>query len=144
MGAFPPIPLPTPLLPTGACLIWIFVMRTCGCFLVFCKNSSSGEGWFLSLYLTCSKHPADVIKRRGKALVDNIRCPRYLNLFFLNAARFSNKPNVIRCVSTPDSSNSLPNHHTHPYRPKATTRSHRENTECRCGKSGAKMQMVNR
>lgn len=42
-----------------------------------------GGLWFGGL--TCLKHPADVLKRRGKALVDNMRCPRYLNLFFYHS-----------------------------------------------------------
>ena len=68
------------------------------CYMMFGKNSSVEKGNLIS-YLTYSKHPSDVIKRRGKVLVDNICCPRYLNLFFLNATRFTNKSNAESNVS---------------------------------------------
>ncbi len=70
---FPPIPLPTPLLPTGACR---FVLRSedyAGLF-PFCQNSGrSGIGIFCDL--ACSKHPADVPFKKSSGHVRHIKCP---------------------------------------------------------------------
>jgi len=64
--------------------------------------------------LTYSKHPADVIKKEVRYSLTT-RVVRDTLTSFLNAARFSNKSNA-DCNQCPASSNSLPKHHTHPYR----------------------------
>ena len=70
------------------------------CLPVFCKNSPEGWNQYLNV-LTCSKHPADVIKRRGEALVDNLCCPRCHNPFFLTLRVFRTSQMHLRCLSPP-------------------------------------------
>jgi len=81
------VSLPTQLLSTAACRIAPSGRGLCLLHGVL-RKLDVGESGSSFCNLTCSKHPADVIKRRGKALVDNMRCPRYLNLFFFNASHF--------------------------------------------------------
>ena len=89
---FPPIPLPAPLLPTGACR---FVLRSedyAGLF-PFCQNSGrSGIGIFCDL--ACSKHPADVPFKKSSGHVRHIKCPHTLKTFLKSAMHFLNNPNV--------------------------------------------------
>ena len=83
------------------------------CSLVFCKNSSSGGNSFFSL--ACSKHPADVIKRKGQGTRRQhvlSEVPRPLS--FKRFAFFEQS----KCKDTnpPSNSNSLPKHQTQSYR----------------------------
>ena len=82
---FPPIPLPAPLLPTGACR---FVLRSenYACLFPFCQNSGrSGKGIFYDL--ACSKHPADVPFKKSSGHVRHIKCPHTLKTVGQNGKR---------------------------------------------------------
>jgi len=69
-----------------------------------------------------------------------MRCPRCLNLFFLNAARLSNNSNAIDSDYHPAASNSLQNTQTQPFHHKNLPRSRRESTERESEKLVQKME----
>lgn len=80
----------------------------------FAKTRRRVEICFFSL--ACSKHPADVIKRKGQGTRRQHMLSEVPQLLSLNASRFFlNNPNA-KDANQPSDSNSLPKHQMHPYR----------------------------
>ena len=57
------------------------------CYLVFGKNSSSGECWYVILIWLFSKHPADVSFKKSSGHVRHIKCPHDLKTFLKKCFR---------------------------------------------------------
>ena len=132
-----PVSLSTQLLSTGACrflFMWRGHMSVYRCF----TKTRRREMWDENLlFESGSKHPADVPFKKSSGHVRHIKCPHALKTFLKSATHFLNRSqmsdiNSLRLkqfAKTPVTD--IPPQHKH--------RSHRESTECRCGKNGTKM-----
>lgn len=84
----------------------LFVVKLC---LLHGVLQKLGVGWERVVTdLTCSKHPADVQKKRIPGTRRQHKLSEVPGTLFLNATHFSNKSNAI-CTQLPSTSNSLQN-----------------------------------
>ena len=86
-----------------------------------------------------SKHPMDVVFKKARSSARHMRCPQNSRPSLKALRAFWNHSNALYIsIFRTDPSDSWPKHQTHPYHFVRTACSHRESTERRCGKSGAK------
>jgi len=77
---FPPLPLTTPQLSTGACRI-ASRSEDYACLFPFYQNSGMEVEGVLFSDLVYSKHPADVPFKKSSGHVRHIKCPHTLKTF---------------------------------------------------------------